>query len=128
MKNTIKQTLRQRIGTGIAVVGIGLMSLVSAGCGRGVKQPVSQEQTYTPEQIKAWYDYMERRNQEIRANNEEWYSYMERRNQEIIANNQNYPTKSQAERDADVIDDMKGRVGGNLATQGLLQFLSDYKK
>jgi len=118
-------SLRNKIVTGGLA---GLMILISAGCGGGVKQPVSQEQTYTPDQIKAWYDYMGKRNQEIEANNKAWYNYMERRNQEIRTNNQNYLTKSQADRDADVIDDMNGRFGADMATTGFLKAVTDYSK
>jgi len=47
--------------------------------------------------------------------------------QEQARNNQNNKL-SQAERDANVIDDMKGRFGGNMATMGLLQAIADHSK
>lgn len=74
-------TLRQKIATGIALAGIGLAVLCGGGC--SVQKPITQEQTYTPEQIKAWYDYMERNKQRKEAETRAWYSYMERGNQQI---------------------------------------------
>lgn len=45
--------------------------------------------------------------------------------QEQARNNQN---NNQVDRDARVIDDMKGRFGGNMATMGLLQAIADHAK
>jgi len=73
----------------ILLIGIGLAGLLRvSGCETQQPKTQVQEQTYTPEEIKAWYAYMDKQKKAKEEETRAWYAYMERRNQEIKANSQ----------------------------------------
>jgi hypothetical protein len=124
-KYTPKMSLRNKIVTwGV----VGLMVLVSGGCGSNEQSYSERFKRLSPEEQAKW------RQAEYNLLVEKYKQDENKKKEELAAceqlskYNRQMQQQPQTDRDADVIDDMKGRVGGNLATQGLLQFLSDYKK
>ena len=70
VKNLINR-IYERIRKPLIIVATATTLIIPyiSGCEEGNQKPISQtqEQTYTPEQIKAWYGYMERQNAQIQT-------------------------------------------------------------
>jgi hypothetical protein len=139
MKNNliyrICEKIKKPVLVAISVATLAITPYIS-GCASPESKYRAWRNSLTPEQREKQDQadlatLMEMNENEKKKKERDLAMLMQMNEDEAIVRQQlqnNYPIKSQADRDADVIDYMNGRFGADMATTGFLKAVTDYSK